>query len=127
MNNQPKNQQQPIFCAILFSKINPNAHVSTKNNTFTFYKDGMGAIAPRSKINYKKKQNGVFSFFRSNITYQVHRSVCNDMDSDSCKGDRRGMLPLDFFVLQWCNLEHSECSKNPNKLLSTILRILNPQ
>ena len=30
--------QQPKFWAIFFSKINPDAHVSTKINTFIFYK-----------------------------------------------------------------------------------------
>ena len=29
-----------IFCAIFFSKINPDAHFGTKINTFTFYKGG---------------------------------------------------------------------------------------
>ena len=39
---QPKNQlffiinQQPKFCAIFFSKVNPYAHFGTKINTFTF-------------------------------------------------------------------------------------------
>ena len=32
------NQQQPQFFAIFFSKINPDVHISTKINTFTFYK-----------------------------------------------------------------------------------------
>ena len=30
------------FYAIFFSKINPDAYVSTKTNTFTFYKWGSG-------------------------------------------------------------------------------------
>ena len=33
-----KINQQPKFCAIFFSKINPDAHFGTKINTFTFYK-----------------------------------------------------------------------------------------
>ena len=32
--------QQPKFCAIFFSKINPDGHFGTKINTFTFYKGG---------------------------------------------------------------------------------------
>ena len=53
--NQPKNKknleiikQQPKFCAIFFSKINPHAHFSTKINTFTFYKAGLWATVPKS-------------------------------------------------------------------------------
>ena len=34
--------QQPKFCAIFFSKINPDAHFGTKINTFTFYNGGGG-------------------------------------------------------------------------------------
>ena len=34
--------QQPKFCAIFISKINPDAHFGTKINTFTFYKGGLG-------------------------------------------------------------------------------------
>ena len=56
--------QQPKFCDVFFSKINPDAHVSTKIDTFIFYKGvwggGGGAIAPRSQRNEK---NGGFSFF----------------------------------------------------------------
>ena len=48
------NQQQPKFCAIFFSKINPDVHVSTKINTFTIYKGGLWAIATRSHRNVKK-------------------------------------------------------------------------
>ena len=44
--------QQSKFCAIIFSKINPDAHVSTKINTFTFYK----ANALRSQRNVKKME-----------------------------------------------------------------------
>ena len=35
------------------SKINPDAHVSIKINTFTLYKGGLGAIAPRSQRSVK--------------------------------------------------------------------------
>ena len=55
------NQQQPRFCVIFFSKINPDAHVSTKMNTFTFYNRSLGAIAPRSQRNVKKWR--LFLFF----------------------------------------------------------------
>ena len=60
------NQQQPRFCALLFSKINPDAHVSTKINIYTFYKGGLGAIASRSQRDLKKMEDFPFS---SNITY----------------------------------------------------------
>ena len=56
---------------ICFSKIYPDAHVSTKINTFTVCKGvsgGGGAIVPRSQRNVK---NGGFSFVTSNITYQA--------------------------------------------------------
>ena len=58
--------QQPKFCAIIFSKINPDAHVSTIIKTFTFYK----TKAPRSERNVK---NGGFFFLTSNITNQARR------------------------------------------------------
>ena len=38
-----KINQQPKFCAIFFSKINPDAHFGTKIITFTFYKGDGGA------------------------------------------------------------------------------------
>ena len=50
---------QPKFCAIFFSKINPDAHFGTKINTFTFYKGdlgGGGVIALRSQRNVKKME-----------------------------------------------------------------------
>ena len=54
---------------IFFSKIYPDAHVSTKINTFTVCKGVSGeAIVPRSQRNVK---NGGFSFVTSNITYQA--------------------------------------------------------
>ena len=37
-------QQQPKFGAIFFSKINLDAHVSTKTNTFPFYGGGGGGV-----------------------------------------------------------------------------------
>ena len=66
------NQQHPnFFVPYFFSKINPDAHVSTKMNTITYYKGGggLGAIAHESRRNVK---NGCFSF------------PCNDVDTDSC-------------------------------------------
>ena len=74
---QPKTQQflgynksttLQILCHI-FSKINPDAHVSTKNEYNHILQGGPGAIAPESQGNVK---NGCFSF------------PCNDVDSDSC-------------------------------------------
>ena len=43
-------------------KINPDAHFGTKINTFIFYEKDLGAIAPRSQRNVKKK-NGGYTFF----------------------------------------------------------------
>ena len=61
------NQQQPKSFAIFFSKINPDAHVSTKMITLIIYKRVCGATAPRSQKKKKKSlkinQNGGFSFF----------------------------------------------------------------
>ena len=37
IHNFYDNKSTTPFCAIIFSKINPDAHVSTKNNAFTFY------------------------------------------------------------------------------------------
>ena len=48
--------QQPKFYTIIFFKINPDAHVSKKINTFTFSNGGLGAIAPRSQRNVKKME-----------------------------------------------------------------------
>ena len=47
------NQQHPKFCAIFFSKINPDAHVSTKNEYNHILQGGPGAIAPESQGNVK--------------------------------------------------------------------------
>ena len=63
-------QQQPKFFAIVFYKINPDAHVSTKINTLTFYKGGLGATTPTSQRNYKKMEAILFSSY---ITYQARR------------------------------------------------------
>ena len=64
INNFRIINQQHKFCAIFFSEINPDAHISTKMNTITFYK---GSLKPRNV------KNGGFSFFTSNISYQARR------------------------------------------------------
>ena len=48
--------QQTKFCALFFSKINPDAHFGTKINTFTILKGGLGAIAPRSQKMVKQME-----------------------------------------------------------------------
>ena len=55
--------QQPKFCVIFFSKINPDAHFGKKTNKYIHILQGggLGAIAPRSQRNVKK--NGGFKFF----------------------------------------------------------------
>ena len=40
------NQQQPKLCAMLFSKTNPGAHISTKINTLTFLQE-VGSGSPQ--------------------------------------------------------------------------------
>ena len=64
-------QQHPRFRAIFFSKINQDAHVSTKMKTITYYKGvgGLGAITPESQRNVKK--------------WMLFLSMY-DVDSDSC-------------------------------------------
>ena len=66
---QPKNQHffiinlQSKFCAIFFSKINPDAHFGTKINTFTFYKGdggGGGVNSPQKPKKCKKWRFYVF-------------------------------------------------------------------
>ena len=87
---QPKNQhfflinQQPIFCAIFFSKINPDAHFGTKINTSTFYKEDRagGLIALRSQRNVKEME---FLRFLQQILHTVRKVIsCSDVDSDLC-------------------------------------------
>ena len=108
---QPKNQhffliinQQPKFCAIFFSKINPDGHFGTKINTFTFYKgDREGLIALRSQRYVKKWRLYVFynkyhipdaKIYPVMIWIQIHA---------------RGVQK--FFLLNRCNTAHSECSQ----------------
>ena len=68
--------QQPKFCAIFFSKINPDAHFGTKINTFTFYKGDRGRGGVNSPQKPKKcKKNGGFTFFTANITYRLQRYI----------------------------------------------------
>ena len=45
INNFNITNQQPKFCAIFFSMINPDAHVSTKINALIYYK-GSGGNRP---------------------------------------------------------------------------------
>ena len=55
--------QKPKFCAILSSKINPDAHFITNINTFTFYK----VVGERA---YKCKKN--WRIFLFDIKYYRH-------------------------------------------------------
>ena len=55
--------QQPKFCAIFFSKINPDAHFGTKIDTFTFYKGVWGAKAPRSQRNVKSCRHQILVLY----------------------------------------------------------------
>ena len=83
--------QRPKFCAIFFSKINPDAHVSTKTNTFTFYKWGLGGGGGGVNSLVKEKKL---------MWNKIH-----------ARGDL-GSFPGVFFLLKWSNLVHSECSQN---------------
>ena len=67
--------QQPKVCAIFFSNINPDAHVtSTKINTFTFKRGGgSGDNNPRSQSQRNVKQNESFSFL-----HQLLHTRCVD-------------------------------------------------
>ena len=100
------NQQQPKSCAIFFLKINSDAHVSTKTNTFTFYN---GDLAPRRQRNFKKLE--AFLFLHKILhTRRVDSPVM--MWIQICVGGPRTWSPdLFFLLLKWCNLTHSECSK----------------
>ena len=56
--------QQPKFCAKVFSKINPDANFGTKINTFTLKEDLGGGGGGDSPQKLKKcKKNGGFTFF----------------------------------------------------------------
>ena len=86
---QQKNQhffiinQQPKFCAIFFSKINPDGHFGTKINTFTFYKGGRGVVNSPQKPKICKKNEALR--FLQQISHTGRKDVsCNDVDSDSC-------------------------------------------
>ena len=94
---QPKNQhfliinQQPKFCAILFFKINPDAHFGTKINTFTFYKGGRGGgggggggNSPQKPKKCKKME--VLRFLQQILHTGRQDISCNDVNSDSCLG-----------------------------------------
>ena len=119
------NQQQPELFAIYFSKINPDAHVSIKINTFTFYKaGGLGAIAPppphpRSQRNLKKSnvkmEAYLVLFFPSNYllerelhTRRIGSSVMMWIHTRAMGVG--GMLPWKQLI-KWCDLAHSERSE----------------
>ena len=54
--------QQPKFCTIFFSKINPDAHFGTKINTYTFYKVDLGAISIFNILIALRSQRNVNNF-----------------------------------------------------------------
>ena len=64
INNSSDNKSTtPNLCHIL-TKINPDAHVSTKKNTFTFYKGGFGGNSPPPPLEGKEmlQKKKVFLF-----------------------------------------------------------------
>ena len=79
--------QQPKFCAIFSSKINPDAHFGTKINTFTVYKGDLGGGGVNSPQKPKKcKKNGGFTFLQQ-ILHTGRKDIsCNNVDSGSCQG-----------------------------------------
>ena len=64
------NRHQKL-CATFFSKINPDAHVSTEINTFIFYNGGLGTLALPKLTKCKKME--FFSLLKSNNTRQARR------------------------------------------------------
>ena len=96
---------QPKFCAIFFSKINPDAHFGTKINTFTVYKGEGGVIALRIQRNVK---NGGFMFFYSKY-YIPDAKIYRVMMWIQIHASGGGVQ--NFFSLKRCNTAHSECSQ----------------
>ena len=76
--------QQSKFCAIFFSKINPDGHFGTKKYIHILQegsRGGGGVIALRSQ-RYEKK--GGFTFLQQ-ISHTGCKDIsCNDVDSNSC-------------------------------------------
>ena len=71
INNFLLINQQPKYCAIFFSKTNPDLRLGTKINTFTFYKQYLGGGGGNSPQKPKKcKKNGGFTF-----SYQARRYI----------------------------------------------------
>ena len=92
------NQQQPKFCAIFFSKINPDVLVSTKY-IIAIYKGVWRAIAPRSQRSAKKNKNkmGAFPILHQILhTRRVNRHVM--MWSQIHARGVQGHAPADFFI-----------------------------
>ena len=68
INNLKNKKSAPKCCAIFFSKINPDAHVSTKINTITFYKGGLRDNSPTSQNNVKRRRLFVCCFRSSKLS-----------------------------------------------------------
>ena len=107
---QPKNQQffriinqQPKFFALFFSKFNPDGHVSTKINTFTFYKGGLGGNSPTTPKKCKIEMEA------SPFLHQILHIRCVDSPVMMCL-EVPGSTPW-FFLSKWYSLAHFECSK----------------
>ena len=66
--------QQPKFCAILFSNINPDTHFGTKKNTVTFYTNDLGDNSPQ-KPKKCKKMGGYTFFMPGTKIYPVMMSI----------------------------------------------------
>ena len=82
--------QQLKFCAIFFSKINPDVHVSTKINTFTFYKGVQ-----------RNEKNGGFTFLHQIIqTRRVDSPVMKSVQiiARGRGGGSGGILPGFCFI-----------------------------
>ena len=87
-----------------FSKINPDAHFSTKINTFTYYKGGgggLGAIVPRSQRSVKME-----AFFLHQILHARRVDSPVMMLIHICArgggggGGSGGMLSKNFFFIK---------------------------
>ena len=92
--------QQPKFCAIFFSTINPDGQFGTKINTFTFYKGDLGGNSPQKAKKCKEKNGGFMFFIPGAKIYPVMMSI---------QIHARGVQI--FFLLKCCNMAHSERPK----------------
>ena len=81
--------------------------LAQKNNTFTFYKGGVGAIAHRSQKNVK---NGGLTFFYIKH-YIPDAKIYSVMMWIQIHAKGGGGGGPEIILSKWRNLVHSECSQ----------------